>query len=195
MQRDLARAPVRSDRPGRAAATSGHPAPCTGRPAGVPRRGRTLITTHLQQICEGGDAFEKGSARPLDYGHWSAHKLESITNHAVSHGEAVAIGMCLDALYAVEVGLLAQMDAENIIEVVSDLGFSIWHTGLLQNDDQGNSELLLGLEEFRQHLGGELCITLLRGLGNAVEVHQIDKTAMLAARDRLKTYAEKCQSL
>ena len=30
---------------------------------------------HMNQIGHGGDPFEMGSARPLDYGHWSAHKL------------------------------------------------------------------------------------------------------------------------
>ena len=48
-----------------------------------------------------------GSARPLDYGHWAAHKLESLTRHHLRHGEAVAIGMALDARYSVLAGHLA----------------------------------------------------------------------------------------
>ncbi|MCX6845901.1 MAG: iron-containing alcohol dehydrogenase [Verrucomicrobia bacterium] len=31
---------------------------------------------HARHIAEGGDAFESGSSRPLDFGHWAAHKLE-----------------------------------------------------------------------------------------------------------------------
>ena len=46
----------------------------------------------MRQIAHGGDPFEMGSARPLDYGHWSAHKLEQISNYAWRHGEAVALG-------------------------------------------------------------------------------------------------------
>ena len=38
---------------------------------------RRCAELHMRQIAHGGDPFETGSARPLDYGHWSAHKLES----------------------------------------------------------------------------------------------------------------------
>ena len=42
---------------------------------------RRCAELHMRQIAHGGDPFETGSARPLDYGHWSAHKLESLTKH------------------------------------------------------------------------------------------------------------------
>jgi 3-dehydroquinate synthase len=47
---------------------------------------------HLEHIS-GGDPFETGSSRPLDFGHWAAHKLEQLTNYNLRHGEAVAIGI------------------------------------------------------------------------------------------------------
>src|SRR6266481_7203337 len=50
---------------------------------------------HMRQIRLGGDPFEMGSARPLDFGHWSAHKLEQLTKNQLNHGEAVAIGIAL----------------------------------------------------------------------------------------------------
>lgn len=143
---------------------------------------------HLNQICNGGDPFEMGSARPLDYGHWSAHKLESLTQHELAHGEAVAIGMALDALYAVEVNLLSLQEAETVIELISSLGFNVWHPALQWETAEGESALLRGLEEFRQHLGGELCITLLTGIGKTVEVSHIDTAALLRARDKLIRY-------
>jgi 3-dehydroquinate synthase len=34
--------------------------------------------------------------------------------------------------------------------------------------------VLDGLDEFREHLGGALTVTLLRGIGEAVEVNEID---------------------
>jgi len=51
---------------------------------------------HVDHISTGGDPFEMGSARPLDFGHWAAHKLEQVSHFAVAHGEAVAIGMAVD---------------------------------------------------------------------------------------------------
>lgn len=144
---------------------------------------------HLNQICLGGDPFEMGSARPLDYGHWSAHKLESITHHAVSHGEAVAIGMALDALYAVEVGLLDASVAASIIQLLTRLGFDVWHPALREETAEGESALLQGLEEFRQHLGGQLCITLLTAIGGTVEASAIDPASLMSARDTLANLA------
>ncbi len=67
---------------------------------------RRCAELHMNQIANGGDPFETGSARPLDYGHWSAHKIESMTNYEIRHGEAVAIGLALDSRYSVLVGLL-----------------------------------------------------------------------------------------
>lgn len=150
---------------------------------------------HLRQICHGGDPFETGNARPLDYGHWSAHKLESLSKHELLHGEAVAIGMALDALYAVEIGLLKQTEADRIINLLRQLGFELWHPSLLATNADGADALMAGLEEFRQHLGGELCITLLTGIGQAVEVNTVDTAAMLAARAKLHACAGRAGGL
>ena len=37
---------------------------------------------HLEHIRTGGDPFEMGRARPLDFGHWAAHKLELLSGFA-----------------------------------------------------------------------------------------------------------------
>ena len=37
---------------------------------------------HTNHISQGGDPFESGSSRPLDFGHWSAHKMEQLTGYA-----------------------------------------------------------------------------------------------------------------
>ncbi len=59
---------------------------------------------HLEHIRTNGDPFEYGRARPLDFGHWSAHKLELLSNFRISHGEAVATGVVLDSIYAEKKG-------------------------------------------------------------------------------------------
>ena len=48
---------------------------------------------HLQHITRGGDPFELNEARPLDFGHWSAHKLEQMSDFRLRHGFAVSIGI------------------------------------------------------------------------------------------------------
>jgi 3-dehydroquinate synthase len=140
---------------------------------------------HMHQICHGGDPFEMGSARPLDYGHWSAHKLESLTRHHVRHGEAVAIGMALDARYSVLAGLLAPGGEDRICFLLEYLGFDLWHPALQKHNAEGGSEILVGLREFREHLGGELSITLLMEHGVGIEVHEMDLTLIAQSIDWL----------
>jgi len=150
---------------------------------------RRCAELHMRQISQGGDPFESGSARPLDYGHWSAHKLESLTRNHVRHGEAVAIGMALDARYAVLAGLLAQGEEQRVCALLEYLGFELWHPALAKQGASGELVILEGLSEFREHLGGELTITLLADIGVGVEVHEIDQDLMRQALDWLRDRA------
>ena len=139
---------------------------------------RRCAQLHLQHIQSSGDPFEKGSARPLDFGHWAAHKLENLSRHQLRHGEAVSIGIVLDARYSVVAGHLQPEVLERICALFETLGLPLWHDALGQRDDAGRLEVLKGLDEFREHLGGELTITLLEGVGCGVEVHDVDVDAM-----------------
>jgi len=150
---------------------------------------RRCAELHMRQIAHGGDPFESGSARPLDFGHWAAHKLESITAHHVRHGEAVAIGMALDSRYAVLRGHLAAGAEERICALLEHLGFRLWHPGMKARDDQGGLRIIAGLREFREHLGGELTITLLNDVGVGIEVHEMDEARILDALDWLEARA------
>ena len=132
---------------------------------------------HAQHIALGGDPFELGSSRPLDYGHWAAHKLEQLTDFQLTHGEAVAIGVALDTLYAAEVGLLSPIEAQRVLAVIEALGLPLWHEALDLRDEKGRRRVLNGLEEFREHLGGRLTVLMLRAPGEGVDVHEIDEKA------------------
>jgi 3-dehydroquinate synthase len=136
---------------------------------------------HLRQILHGGDPFEQGSARPLDYGHWIAHKLERLSKHTLSHGEAVAIGVACDAHYSVLAGHLPAGDDERVFRLLRQLGFDLWHPQLEARADDGRPALLSGLDDFREHLGGDLCVTLLAGLGRGVEVGHIEPDLVQAS--------------
>jgi len=155
--------------------------------AALHRAIRRSAELHLQHICGNGDPFELGSARPLDFGHWAAHKLESMTEHRLRHGEAVAIGMALDIAYAVRQGFLARHVADRIISVLETMGFQLWDDALEQRDADGTPALIRGLREFREHLGGDLHITLLRDIGQSFEVTSMHEPAILAAIQDLAT--------
>ncbi len=139
---------------------------------------------HMQHIAEGGDPFESGSSRPLDFGHWAAHKLEHMTNYTVRHGEAVAIGMAIDLTYASLLGFIDKQKLKEILEVMKTIGFDLQLPFQNKEDIQ---ELMGGINEFREHLGGELTITLLSEIGVKKDVHEIDLEVMKKAIEMLNT--------
>ena len=139
---------------------------------------------HLQHIA-GGDPFEMGSSRPLDFGHWSAHKVEQLSDFTIRHGEAVAMGIALDSAYSFLSGKLEETDAKTIVDVLKSLGFSVTHP--LMDIQNGESPVLKGLNEFREHLGGRLTIMLLESVGRGEEVHELDTIMLQKASQWLKT--------
>jgi len=123
---------------------------------------------HLEHITKGGDPFERLDARPLDFGHWSAHKLEQITNHTLTHGEAVSIGLAIDLTCSVRLGFLEESVATRAIALLQALGLPTAHAELV------NDALLDGIEEFRQHLGGQLTLLMLKGIADPIDIHVLD---------------------
>jgi 3-dehydroquinate synthase len=141
---------------------------------------------HARHIAYSGDAFETGSSRPLDFGHWAAHKLEQLTGFTLSHAHAVAIGAALDTLYSSRCGLLRDCVAERVIDVISGLKLPLWHPALDMRDANGRRLVHEGLEEFREHLGGELTVLLLRDAGTGQDVHALDEGLVDACLDSLR---------
>jgi len=142
---------------------------------------------HLQHIAS-GDPFELGSSRPLDFGHWSAHKLEQLSDFQIRHGEAVAMGIALDTLYSALSGRLSMEKAERIVHLLLRAGFEITHPLLdIQNE---SSEILKGLEEFREHLGGQLTLMLLADIGSGVEVHDLNFSLLKQTSQKLQEYQQ-----
>lgn len=130
---------------------------------------RRAAELHLRHITLGGDPFEFTTARPLDFGHWAAHRLEEMSGFRLRHGEAVAIGLAIDTLYATRAGWLDERLTQRIHHTLRTLGFSLNHPALNDTD-----ALLRGIESFRQHLGGRLTLTMIRDIAQPFDVHQLD---------------------
>jgi 3-dehydroquinate synthase len=146
---------------------------------------------HLDHIRDGGDPFEFGSSRPLDFGHWAAHRLEVLSDYALGHGQAVAIGMALDACYAHYLGLLSSSQLDTFLAALSASGLPIYSPLLDLLDTSGNRKILRGLQDFREHLGGELTLTLPRGIGQRTEIHQVDVATIDRAINDLRILTER----
>jgi 3-dehydroquinate synthase len=150
---------------------------------------RRSATLHLRHIATSGDPFEQGSSRPLDFGHWAAHKLEQATQHRLRHGEAVGIGIALDSTYAHLAGFLPEADWRRIIDLILALGLSVYTPALSERLDAPSDPacVLRGLAEFQEHLGGRLTVMLLRGIGAPFDVNEIRTEIMIRSIDVLKT--------
>ena len=153
----------------------------TFEPAAMERLIFRCAELHLNHIASSGDPFEFGSARPLDFGHWAAHKLEQLSEYKIRHGEAVAIGIAIDVVYSSLTGLLSPTDAERVVSLLESLGFTLFANELTHVDATGSPMVLKGLEEFREHLGGQLTITLLQGIGRGIEVNTMDTARVIEA--------------
>jgi len=144
---------------------------------------------HLEHIATSGDPFEQGSSRPLDFGHWVAHKLEQLTDYRLLHGEAVAIGIVLDTIYSQLLGYISEEECNRILNLFRACGFTLYVPELenfLDNPEKKQS-VLHGLQEFREHLGGELTIMLLDEIGTGVEVHEVDLSLYRKAIEILRS--------
>jgi 3-dehydroquinate synthase len=144
---------------------------------------------HLEHIRSNGDPFEYGRARPLDFGHWSAHKLELISGFRISHGEAVATGVLLDSIYAAKKSWITESELSAIRDGLQRSGFRLWFEELGQREPDGTRSIFGGLRDFQEHLGGELTVTFPKGLGARHEVHEIDLALMESALQELEAFA------
>ncbi|MCH2160805.1 MAG: 3-dehydroquinate synthase [Phycisphaerales bacterium] len=145
---------------------------------------RRCAELHLRHITRGGDPFERLEVRPLDFGHWAAHRLEAMSNWTIRHGDAVSIGIAIDTVYSRLCGLLGDEQCQVVLQALRGLDLPVHHD--LLNDTDG---LLSGLQEFREHLGGRLTITLLRDIGESVDVHEMDESLILKAISELSDFS------
>jgi 3-dehydroquinate synthase len=150
---------------------------------------RRCAALHCRHIVTGGDPFESGNARPLDFGHWSAHRIEALSGFALRHGEAVAVGVALDLLYASRQGFVRRPEAEAVIRAMAACGLPVWDETLACVAADGAPAVLGGIEEFRRHLGGELRVTLPAPLGTSCEVTCLDRTVLAEAIGELRSLA------
>jgi 3-dehydroquinate synthase len=144
---------------------------------------------HARHIAEGGDPFECGSSRPLDFGHWAAHKLESLTAYELQHDHAVAVGLALDTLYSARAGIAPQSLVDRVFPVLKGLRLAVYHPALDWRDALDQRKVLAGLDEFREHLGGELTLLMLQDIGHGIDVHEVDYALVESCMDELGAMA------
>ena len=81
-----------------------------------------------------------------------------VNSRRADAAEGVAIGIALDTIYSRAMGYLDTVSCERILALLERLGFELFANELIHVDADGRYFVLNGLEEFREHLGGELSL-------------------------------------
>lgn len=71
------------------------------------------------------DEKENGKRRLLNFGHTIGHALEQLTHYALSHGEAVAIGLLVESYISVKMGILAEKTLQKIKDILIRYGLPL----------------------------------------------------------------------
>ena len=108
------------------------------------------------------DEREKGERRKLNFGHTFGHAIEKLT--AISHGQAVAIGMYMAAQASVKKGLLKSVEAERLKILIEKMQLPI-------NIDIDKKALFQAMKKDKKREGGNVHLVLLESLGNATVVN------------------------
>ena len=113
--------------------------------------------------------------RIFEFGHWSAHRIEALGRFRIPHAAALAVGLCIDAAYAVAKKTVSEEDADIVGETLAKCGALNDIEKIAPILDRAD-DLLRGIEEFRQHTGG---LPLFPApLGKASDVESVDADKM-----------------
>jgi len=104
------------------------------------------------------DEREKGERRKLNFGHTFGHAIEKLT--AISHGQAVAIGMYMAAQASVKKGLLSSTEAERLKQLIENMQLPV-------SIDIDKEALFQAMKKDKKREGGNVHLVLLESLGNA----------------------------
>ena len=124
------------------------------------------------------------SRRVLNFGHTTAHALETITNYrAFRHGEAVGYGMLVAGELSRNLGLIDAGELKSLREAVSLCG------PLPRADNLDINQIIRALKHDKKSVGGQINWVLLEGIGRPriVEGRLVDaKSLRLALRAGLQ---------
>jgi 3-dehydroquinate synthetase len=98
---------------------------------GISRREEALLTRLIHRSIEikgeivSEDEFETGRRAILNAGHTVAHAIEAVSGFAVSHGEAVSIGLVAETALAEEMGIAPAGLHDHIKALLESLGLPV----------------------------------------------------------------------
>lgn len=117
------------------------------------------------------DEFDKGTRQLLNFGHTLGHAIESCSRFAISHGQAVAIGMMLITRACEKSGLCAQHTATRL-----ESALSRYH--LPTTTDFSAEDLYFAALSDKKRQGDKITLVIPQRIGKCV-LHTIPKEDLL----------------
>lgn len=126
------------------------------------------------------DEREGGLRRILNFGHTLAHAIESVTRFQVSHGEAVSLGMVLEARLGEALGVTRAGTAHELTALLAELELPVARPEGCPSDP-----ILAATRSDKKGTGGRARYVLLRELGIVDDaggdwVHAVEDAAVRA---------------
>ncbi len=108
------------------------------------------------------DPFETGERAHLNFGHTFGHAFETVSKHAISHGQGVALGMVAAAQLAVSLGMIDEAARGRIVALIEKAGLP---TGGIKLDAD---EVLKTMQFDKKVTSGRLRFILPEKIGSVV---------------------------
>lgn len=118
-------------------------------------------SVRIKAAVVAGDERESGRRAILNFGHTVAHALEKVAGYALLHGDAVAIGMHLEARLGEALGITEPGTAASLHGVLRGLGLPV------SPPQQSSESVVRAMAHDKKARGGSVRFAFLKRLGQA----------------------------
>lgn len=137
-------------------------------------------SVEIKSAVVGEDEKEAGKRALLNLGHTFGHAIEAelgFDEHALTHGEAVALGCAMAFRFSVAAGLCPQADADRVEAVTAAAGLPV---RLAEAGTFEAEALIARMAGDKKAEGGRLTLILARGIGDSFVDRNVDRTVLTA---------------
>ena len=129
----------------------------------------------IKQQVVAQDLYDRGERQLLNFGHSFGHAVERLSGYEMSHGQAVAIGMCLMARAAEKKALCSKEDASRLIGMIRVLGLE---TECPYTEEEIYNDMLVD----KKRSGDHITLVMFHGIGDC----RLQRFSLIDARQLLR---------
>lgn len=143
-------------------------------------RDRESLVRAIEWSCRikkevvGNDERETGLRKILNFGHTVGHAIELLSNYKILHGFAVSVGMLVESLISVKLGILPKEEYNEILEILSLFGLPTRFDDIGLRFSRRIAEKMVGaMRGDKKSVSMEINISLPERIGKMVESHVV----------------------